>query len=92
MPDDKLIFGELDGRGGIKQDVFICAVSGQPIESGDALVTVAGTRRFYRVKAPIYWRLPEDVQAALDARAQALDSQASTSGVDETAPKPKGGK
>lgn len=85
--DDKLIFGELNDNGGIKRDVFICAVSGKAIEAGDAMIVVPGTRRFYRVKAPINWNMRDEVRAELEARARALDIQMPPSSADEAAPK-----
>jgi len=75
MPDSNLIFGELDERGGIKRNVFVCAVSGQPIEPGDAMITVPGTRRFYRVKATVYWHMRDEVKADLEAQARSMDAR-----------------
>jgi len=81
MADDKLIFGELNEKGGIKTNVYVCAISGQPIEPGDMMVTIPGTRRFYRVKAPLAWRLNEGIEEEaitvkeeLEARAQSMDA------------------
>lgn len=90
--DDKLIFGELDERGAIKRDVFICAVSGKAIEPGDAMIAVPGTRRFYRVKAPIRWHMQAAVRAELEARARAMETQAPPSSTEESAPKARGSK
>lgn len=75
--DLSLRFGELNPDGSIKRDVRICAITGQPVESGDAMVRVVGTNKFYRAKAPLMWpqSQPQYAQAHEQLVALATASQ-----------------
>lgn len=53
-------YGMKDGNGVIIQDVTRCAITGQAIEAGDALVGVAGTPYFVRIKAGAYATMLEE--------------------------------
>lgn len=62
--DDKLRFGELNPDGSVKRNVFICAISGQPIEAGDVMIVVPNTNIFYRAKASLNWEQHKEQFAA----------------------------
>ncbi len=66
--DAQLIFGEVAPDGTIKRDVRLCAATGRPIEAGDVMVTIPGTGRFYRLKAPIAWHLTDERRAQIEAQ------------------------
>lgn len=54
--------GELNDDGTIKRDIRICALTGLDTEPGDVMYSVAGTNKFYRVKAGIL-RIPGATEA-----------------------------
>lgn len=91
---DETIFGEMfsDGKG-IKRNVIDCAVTGERIVAGDAMVKVEGTPYFFRVKAQIINRMKPEQIAEIKAKvAPALSiktTSADTAPLDD-APKGKG--
>lgn len=54
--------GDLNEDGSIKRDVRICALTGVDIEPGDAMFSITGTGKFYRVKAGVL-RIPGAAEA-----------------------------
>lgn len=55
LVDQNLRFGDILPNGEITRNVRVCAVTGQPIETGDMMVIVPGTGKFFRAKAPLNW-------------------------------------
>lgn len=94
-PDNALIYGELNPDGTIKRDVRICAISYKPIESGDAMLVVPGTRTFYRVKAPFMWPQSADKfaeqQAEIEANAPGTSLKAPQSAASKSVVESKAG-
>ena len=49
--------GKMDVNGGVEVDADECAMTGLPVENGDARVPVAGTPYFYRVNALTFQKM-----------------------------------
>jgi hypothetical protein len=94
-PDNALIFGELNPDGSIKRDVRICAISYKPIEGGDAMLVVPGTRTFYRVKAPFVWPQSAEKfaeqQAEIEANAPGVSAKTAQTVAPKSVVEPKAG-
>lgn len=58
-------YGEMDEKGAIITDSLTCAVTGAEITAGDALVRIAGSRYFYRIKAGLVSKLSDEDKAKL---------------------------
>lgn len=60
-----ITFGMKDKDGNVVQDTVHCALTGQLIEAGDAMVGVAGTPYFVRMKSWAYASMLEEQWQAI---------------------------
>lgn len=61
------MFGQYNADGTLKEDVQVCALTGRETAPGDAMVRVAGTPYFYRVKSFALAQLTPERRAEIEA-------------------------
>lgn len=91
----QLFFGEFhaEQKRGIKQDVGVCAISGEKTRPGDELWRIPGTKYFVRIKAGLGAQLSEEAREGLatNVKKAAAEAEKAASKSKPEAPAPKEG-